>query len=154
MSPLSRFAIVAGAYIYMQEFFQDLKDGKTHIIVSIRAPPTPVSNLRQSPIPGHFSPYILTSKNVDLNDWTPTVQLYVKDTGAGKSQGHIKFFPVHNPADKKTPYHAFQKNEDEKHIKHLTAEPITGSWKYVQTNDFAGWGNKEGPAVTKLPTGK
>lgn len=137
-----------------QEFFRDPKDVKIHIIVSLKGPPTPNANPRISPRPGIFNPYIMTAKNIDLNDWSPAAKLDVKHTGNGASQSHIDFFVIHDLNDKATPYHAFQKNEDEKHIEHLTSASITGPWNFVQTNDFAGWGKKEGAAVTFLPDGK
>lgn len=57
-------------------------------------------------------------------------------------------FIVHVASDTATPYHAFMKNEDEKHIEHLTSSSLKGTWEYRQTNDFAGWEHQEGPAVS------
>jgi hypothetical protein len=73
----------------------------------------------------------------------------VYNYGNGVDQPHIDMFIIYKEDDTETPYHAFMKNEKEKHIEHLTSKTLKGTWNYVQTNDFAGWGKKEGPAVSQ-----
>jgi hypothetical protein len=53
-------------------------------------------------------------------------------------------------------YHLFTKAESngKKHIEHAVASSLTGPYSFVQTGDFAGWGQAEGPCVTVLPNGK
>jgi hypothetical protein len=52
-------------------------------------------------------------------------------------------------------YHAFAKSETKtKVLEHAVADAFMGPYDWVQTDDFAGWGLAEGPAVTTLPDGK
>lgn len=50
--------------------------------------------------------------------------------GNGVGQPHIDMFVVYKGDDKDTPYHAFMKNEKEKHIEHLTSKTAKGTWNY------------------------
>ncbi len=52
-------------------------------------------------------------------------------------------------------YHIFAKAETDgkKHIEHATASSLTGPYTFVQTGDFAGWGQAEGGCVTQLANG-
>ncbi|KAI2616675.1 glycosyl hydrolase [Hypomontagnella submonticulosa] len=123
------------------EWFKDPKDGVVYVIVSVKTKKDP------------FAPYIFTTNN-GLGNFGKAEKLDVYNYGNGVGQPHIDMFIVHKPDDKDTPYHAFMKNEDEKHIEHLTSKSVKGTWKYVQTNDDLGFGKREGPALTKLPDGK
>ena len=98
-----------------------------------------------------FKPYIISANSGPLlQTWTmPPREI---DVASGES--HIDMFVVYNPDDAENHYHAFMKNEEKKYIEHLTAKLIEGPYQYVQTNDFAGWGAMEGPAVTRHPDGK
>ena len=53
-------------------------------------------------------------------------------------------------------YHIFAKAESngKKTIEHATANSLTGPYTFVQTGNFAGWGQAEGPSVTVLPNGQ
>lgn len=53
-------------------------------------------------------------------------------------------------------YHIFTKAESngQKHVEHAVASSLTGPYSFIQTGDFAGWGQAEGPCVTVLPNGK
>ncbi|KAI1144265.1 glycoside hydrolase family 43 protein [Hypoxylon sp. FL0543] len=123
------------------EWFTDPKDGKVYVIVSIK---TKEAN---------FAPYIFTTQG-NLSDFNAGEKLNVHNTGSGTHQAHVDMFMVYKPDDKKTPYHAFMRNGDEKHIEHLTSKTVKGPWNYVQTNNALGFGETEGPALTKLPNGK
>ncbi|KAI0008305.1 glycoside hydrolase family 43 protein [Xylariaceae sp. FL0662B] len=127
--------------VWAPEWFKDPKDGSINVIVSIETDKD------------GFAPYILTSTG-KAGEFTKAEPIKLNNYGNGKGQPHIDMFVVHVDSDKKTPYHAFMKNEDEKHIEHLTASSLRGIWEYKQTNNFGGWGNQEGPALTKLPDGK
>ncbi|KAI1076939.1 glycoside hydrolase family 43 protein [Whalleya microplaca] len=127
--------------IWAPEWFKDPKDGSINIIVSIETKKAA------------WAPYILTATG-KAGEFTAAEALNLHNYGNGVGQPHIDMFVVHVASDSKTPYHAFMKNEDEKHIEHLTSTSLRGKWEYRQTNNFAGWGNQEGPAVTKLPDGK
>lgn len=52
-------------------------------------------------------------------------------------------------------YHLFTKAESlgQKHIEHAVADLLIGPYTFVQTGDFAGWGEIEGPCLTTLPDG-
>ena len=52
-------------------------------------------------------------------------------------------------------YHIFTKagSNGKKHIEHAVASSLTGPYEFVQTGDFAGWGQLEGPCVTRLDDG-
>ncbi|KAI6087361.1 glycoside hydrolase family 43 protein [Hypoxylon rubiginosum] len=123
------------------EWFKDPKDGQVYIYVSIKT--------KQE----EFAPYIFTAKG-GLTSFGAGEKLDVYNYGSGVGQPHIDMFIVHKADDKETPYHAFMKNEKEKHIEHLTSKSAKGTWNYVQTNNALGFGNREGPAVTKLPDDK
>lgn len=103
-----------------------------------------------------FHAYILHATSDDLSSWSIPHYLDVDDNDEGSEQSHIDFFPFVVPSDPDYPYHAFQKNEEEKHIEQLHAKSINGPWEYMDgfTNDWRGWGEQEGPAVTKLRNGK
>lgn len=53
-------------------------------------------------------------------------------------------------------YHIFTKAEStgKKWIEHAVASELTGPYTFVQTGNFAGWGEAEGQCVTILPNGK
>jgi len=53
-------------------------------------------------------------------------------------------------------YHIFTKAETngKKHVEHAVASSLTGPYTFLQTGDFAGWGQIEGPCLTVLPDGK
>ncbi|OTA97769.1 glycoside hydrolase family 43 protein [Hypoxylon sp. CO27-5] len=123
------------------EWFKDPKDGKVYVIASIKT--------KQE----DFAPYIFTTKG-NLGSFSAGEKLDVHNYGNGVGQPHIDMFIVHKPDDKDTPYHAFMKNEAEKHIEHLTSKTVKGTWNYVQTNNALGFGKREGPALTTLPDGK
>ncbi|KAI1085514.1 glycoside hydrolase family 43 protein [Whalleya microplaca] len=126
--------------VWAPEWFRDVDD-KIYVIVSIK---TKKEN---------FAPYIYTVQG-DLGSFNDGEKLNVYNYGNGVGQPHIDMFVIYNPDDKETPYHAFMKNEEEKHIEHLTSKTIKGQWNYVQTNNKLGFGKREGPALTKLPDGQ
>ncbi|KAH9885349.1 glycoside hydrolase family 43 protein [Xylariomycetidae sp. FL2044] len=139
--------------VWAPEFFVDEADKSVNIIVSIKPKPKSNGNLnpnRPMYTEEHFAPYLLTSKSSDLKTWSSPEALDLHNTGSGKSQGHIDMFVVKDDGGK---YHGFMKNEDEKHIEHLESDSLKGTWEYKQTNDFAGWGQMEGPAVARLEDG-
>ncbi|KAK9415505.1 putative Glycoside hydrolase family 43 protein [Seiridium unicorne] len=125
------------------EFFYDT-DGSVYIFVSLKTSDDP------------FHAYILSSQSDDMSKWSTAEKLNVDDNDKGSSQPHIDMFPLYVSSDSEYPYHAFQKNEDEKHIEQLHSKSLKGPWEYMDgfTNDWAGWGKEEGPAVTTLPDGK
>ncbi|KAI2601951.1 glycoside hydrolase family 43 protein [Hypoxylon sp. NC1633] len=123
------------------EWFKDPKDGVVYVIVSIKT------------AQADFAPYIFTT-NGGLGSFGSGEKLDVYNYGNGVGQPHIDMFVVYKSEDKDTPYHAFMKNEKEKHIEHLTSKTVKGTWNYVQTNDALGFGQREGPALTALPDGK
>ncbi|KAI0181185.1 glycoside hydrolase family 43 protein [Hypoxylon sp. FL1284] len=123
------------------EWFKDPADGKMFIYVSIKTKDDP------------FAPYIFTANN-GMGSFGAGEKLDVYNHGKGVHQAHIDMMVVHKADDKDTPYHGFMKNEDEKHIEHLTSKTAKGKWNYVQTNNDLGFGKKEGPSVTTLPSGK
>ncbi|KAI6086762.1 glycoside hydrolase family 43 protein [Hypoxylon rubiginosum] len=127
--------------VWAPEWFKDPKDGSINVIVSIETDDD------------GFAPYILTSTG-KAGEFTDAEALKLHNYGNGGGQPHIDMFIVHVASDTATPYHAFMKNEDEKHIEHLTSSSLKGTWEYRQTNDFAGWEHQEGPALTTLPDGK
>ncbi|CAJ2504021.1 Uu.00g114150.m01.CDS01 [Anthostomella pinea] len=134
------------------EFFQDGTD--THIIVSVLEQPKSTNNAnpRLTQFTStHFAAWIMTATNDDLTQWTTPELLDVDNNSQGKQQDHIDFFAL---KDGDT-YHGWQKNDagGEKHIEHLTSSSAKGPWKYVQTNNALGFGQAEGPAVTKLQNG-
>ncbi len=53
-------------------------------------------------------------------------------------------------------YHIFTKAESngQKHVEHAVASSLTGPYSFIQTGDFAGWGQAEGPCITLLPNGR
>lgn len=112
----------------MQEWFKDPKDGSINVIVSIETEKD------------GFAPYILTSKG-KAGEFSDAEPMDIYNYGNGVGQPHIDMFVVYVDSDKKTPYHAFMKNEKEKHIEHLISPSLKGKWRYVQTNNFAGWDN-------------
>ncbi|KAI0013539.1 glycoside hydrolase family 43 protein [Xylariaceae sp. FL0662B] len=126
--------------VWAPEWFRDA-DGKVYVIVSIKTKKE------------DFAPYIYTVQG-SLGSFNDGEKLNVHNYGNGVGQPHIDMFIVRKPEDKATPYHAFMKNEKEKHIEHLTAKTVKGPWEYKQTNNDLGFGSREGPGLTKLPDGK
>ncbi|KAH9888252.1 glycoside hydrolase family 43 protein [Xylariomycetidae sp. FL2044] len=136
------------------EFIQD-SDGAVHMIASLQKVRPEQINPNDPVTPEPFHAYILHAQSDDLTKWSSAQELNVDDNDEGSEQGHIDMFPFHVPGDSDYPYHAFQKNEEELHIEQLRSKSIHGPWEYMDgfTNDWAGWGEQEGPAVTRLRNG-
>ncbi|KAG5651021.1 hypothetical protein H0H81_010209 [Sphagnurus paluster] len=120
------------------EFFKDPKTGKLNIIVSLSTGSY-----------GPFLPYAFTATDSTLKSWSgPTVLSGISNAGLG----YIDTFPVYF----NNQYHIFAKAETngKKTIEHAVASSLTGPYNFVQTGNFAGWGQAEGPCITVLPNGK
>ncbi|KAF8916485.1 arabinosidase [Mucidula mucida] len=119
------------------EFFKDTRTGKLNIVVSLSTGSY-----------GPFLPYVFTATDSTLKTWTgPVVMSGISNAGLG----YIDTFPVIVGST----YHIFAKAETDgkKHIEHATASSLTGPYTFVQTGDFAGWGQAEGGCVTQLANG-
>ncbi|KAF8997068.1 arabinosidase [Cyathus striatus] len=119
------------------EFFKDPKTGKLNIIVSLSTGSY-----------GPFLPYAFTATDSTLTKWSgPVVLSGISNAGLG----YIDTFPLFF----NNQYHIFTKAETDgqKHVEHAVASSLTGPYSFVQTGDFAGWGQAEGPCVTILPNG-
>jgi len=120
------------------EFFKDPKTGKLNIVVSLSTGSY-----------GPFLPYVYTATDSTLRSWSgPVVMSGISNAGLG----YIDTFPVYF----NNQYHLFTKAESDgqKHVEHAVASSLTGPYSFIQTGDFAGWGQAEGPCVTVLPNGK
>ncbi|KAF7426055.1 hypothetical protein PC9H_008420 [Pleurotus ostreatus] len=120
------------------EFFKDPKTGKLNIIVSLSTGSY-----------GPFRPFAFTANDNTLRSWSgPVVLSGIPNTGLG----YIDSFPVFF----NNQYHLFTKAESngQKHVEHAVSSSLTGPYSFVQTGDFAGWGQAEGPCVTVLPNGQ
>ncbi|KAF5379147.1 hypothetical protein D9615_006041 [Tricholomella constricta] len=120
------------------EFFKDPKTGKINIIVSLSTGSY-----------GPFLPYAFTATDSTLKTWSgPVVLSGISNAGLG----YIDTFPVYF----NNQYHIFAKAETngKKTIEHAVASSLTGPYNFVQTGNFAGWGQAEGPCITVLPNGK
>ncbi|PPQ74298.1 hypothetical protein CVT24_001334 [Panaeolus cyanescens] len=120
------------------EFFKDPKTGKINIIVSLSTGSY-----------GPFLPYAFTALDSTLIRWSgPTVLSGISNAGLG----YIDTFPVYY----NNQYHIFAKAETngKKTIEHAVASSLTGPYSFVQTGNFAGWGQAEGPCITILPNGR
>lgn len=62
-------------------------------------------------------------------------------------------FVVHNEQDPARPYHAFIKNEAAKHIEEWKAGSVKGPYEWVGQPAGGDWGEREGPALTKVTDG-
>lgn len=119
------------------EFFLDPNDGSLNIVVSLSTGSY-----------GPFLPYVYTATDDSLKNWSgPTVMSGVSNAGLG----YIDTFPVYFNGE----YHIFTKAEsnNKKYIEHAVASALTGPYEFVQTGDFAGWGQLEGPCVLQLDDG-
>ncbi|KDQ31778.1 glycoside hydrolase family 43 protein [Pleurotus ostreatus PC15] len=111
------------------EFFKDPKTGKLNIIVSLSTGSY-----------GPFRPFAFTANDNTLRSWSgPVVLSGIPNTGLG----YIDSFPVFF----NNQYHLFTKAESngQKHVEHAVSSSLTGPYSFVQTGDFAGWGQAEGP---------
>ncbi|KAF9051693.1 arabinosidase [Panaeolus papilionaceus] len=120
------------------EFFKDPRTGQINIIVSLSTGSY-----------GPFLPYAFTALDSSLTRWSgPTVLSGISNAGLG----YIDTFPVFF----NNQYHIFTKAESngKKTIEHAVANSLTGPYNFVQTGNFAGWGQAEGPCITILPNGK
>ncbi|TFK73379.1 arabinosidase [Pluteus cervinus] len=120
------------------EFFKDPRTGQLNIIVSLSTGSY-----------GPFLPYAYTALDSSLTRWSgPVVLSGISNAGLG----YIDSFPVFLNNE----YHLFTKAESngKKTIEHAVASSLTGPYQFVQTGNFAGWGQAEGPCITVLPNGK
>ncbi|KAG7094947.1 hypothetical protein E1B28_005748 [Marasmius oreades] len=120
------------------EFFKDPKTGRLNIVVSLSTGSY-----------GPFLPYVYTANDSTLKSWSgPVVMSGISNAGLG----YIDTFPVFF----NNQYHIFTKAESDgkKTIEHAVASSLTGPYNFVQTGNFAGWGQAEGPCITVLPNGK
>ncbi|SJK98729.1 uncharacterized protein ARMOST_01998 [Armillaria ostoyae] len=130
-------SVITPVNTWAPEFFKDTKTGKLNIVVSL-----------STALYGPFLPYVFTANDTTLTSWSgPVVMSGISNAGLG----YIDSFPVLF----KGQYHLFAKAETvgKKHIEHAVAPSLTGPYTFVQTGDFAGWGNVEGGCVTILPNG-
>ncbi|KAG5651020.1 hypothetical protein H0H81_010208 [Sphagnurus paluster] len=131
-------SVITPVNTWAPEFFKDPKTGKVNIVVSLSTGTS-----------GPFLPYVFTATDSTLKNWSaPTVFSGISNAGLG----YIDTFPVYFNNE----YHIFTKAESngQKHVEHAVAPSLTGPYKFVQTGNFAGWGNAEGPCVATLPNGK
>ncbi|KAF9522780.1 arabinosidase [Crepidotus variabilis] len=131
-------SVIKPVNTWAPEFFKDAKTGKLNIVVSLSTGSY-----------GPFLPYVFTASDSSLTTWSgPTVMSGISNSGLG----YIDTFPVYY----NNQYHIFTKAESngQKHVEHAVASALTGPYSFVQTGDFAGWGQAEGPCVTVLPNGK
>lgn len=131
-------SLITPVNTWAPEFFKDPKTGKLNIIVSLSTGSY-----------GPFLPYAFTATDSTLRSWSgPVVLSGISNAGLG----YIDTFPVFF----NNQYHIFSKAETDgkKHVEHAVASSLTGPYSFVQTGDFAGWGQAEGPSVTVLPNGK
>ncbi|KAF8880313.1 arabinosidase [Infundibulicybe gibba] len=153
----TKSSLITPINTWAPEFFKDPKTGKINIIVSLSTGSY-----------GPFLPYAFTATDSTLTKWSgPVVLSGISNAGLG----YIDTFPVYYkcvspsfylsiPSRRLTScsnqYHLFTKAESngQKHIEHATSSSLTGPYTFVQTGDFAGWGQAEGPCVTILPNGK
>ncbi|KAF5317301.1 hypothetical protein D9611_003599 [Ephemerocybe angulata] len=120
------------------EFFKDPKTGQLNIVVSLSTGSY-----------GPFLPYVFTATDSTLKNWSgPVVMSGISNAGLG----YIDTFPVYANGV----YHIFTKAESngKKNVEHATAQSLTGPYNFVQTGNFAGWGQAEGPSITQLPNGQ
>ncbi|KAL1675259.1 glycoside hydrolase family 43 protein [Schizophyllum commune] len=130
-------SVITPQNTWAPEFFRDPKDGSLNIVVSLSTGSY-----------GPFLPYVYTATDDSLKNWSgPTVMSGISNAGLG----YIDTFPVYYNNE----YHIFTKAESngKKHIEHAVASSLTGPYEFVQTGDFAGWGQLEGPCVTRLDDG-
>ncbi|XP_006463561.1 hypothetical protein AGABI2DRAFT_208425 [Agaricus bisporus var. bisporus H97] len=131
-------SVITPVNTWAPEFFKDPRTGKLNIIVSLSTGSF-----------GPFLPYVFTASDSTLRSWSGPVRMSgISNAGLG----YIDTFPLfHN-----NQYHIFTKAESngKKHIEHAVATSLTGPYSFVQTGDFAGWGQAEGPCVTVLPNGR
>ncbi|TEB40146.1 arabinosidase [Coprinellus micaceus] len=120
------------------EFFKDPRTGQINIIVSLSTGSY-----------GPFLPYVFTATDSTLRNWSgPVVMSGISNAGLG----YIDTFPVYA----NNVYHIFTKAESngKKTVEHATSQSLTGPYTFVQTGNFAGWGQAEGPCITVLPNGQ
>ncbi|KAK7047341.1 hypothetical protein VNI00_006572 [Paramarasmius palmivorus] len=131
-------SVITPINTWAPEFFKDPKTGRINIIVSLSTGSY-----------GPFLPYVFTATDSTLKSWSgPVVMSGISNSGLG----YIDTFPVYY----NNQYHIFTKAETngKKHVEHAVASSLTGPYNFVQTGDFAGWGQAEGPCITVLPNGK
>ncbi|KAJ3565160.1 hypothetical protein NP233_g7815 [Leucocoprinus birnbaumii] len=131
-------SVITPVNTWAPEFFKDPRTGQLNIVVSLSTGSY-----------GPFLPYVFTARDSTLKSWSgPVVMSGISNAGLG----YIDTFPVFY----NNQYHIFSKAEsnDKKHIEHAVASSLTGPYSFVQTGDFAGWGQAEGGCVTVLPNGK
>ncbi|KAG6909481.1 hypothetical protein DXG01_017203 [Tephrocybe rancida] len=136
--PTSSLSGINWKNTWAPEFFKDPKTGKLNIIVSLSTGSY-----------GPFLPYAFTATDSTLKTWSgPVVLSGISNAGLG----YIDTFPVFFNSQ----YHIFTKAETDgkKVIEHAVASSLTGPYSFVQTGDFAKWGQAEGPCITILPNGK
>ncbi|KAH8828689.1 arabinosidase [Flagelloscypha sp. PMI_526] len=130
-------SVITPINTWAPEWFKDPKTGSINIIVSLSTGSY-----------GPFLPYVFTATNSALTAFsTPKVLSGISNTGLG----YIDTFPVYF----NNQYHIFSKAESNgaKHVEHAVSSSLTGPYSFVQTGDFAGWGNTEGACLTKLDNG-
>ncbi|KXN83091.1 hypothetical protein AN958_01842 [Leucoagaricus sp. SymC.cos] len=131
-------SVISPVNTWAPEFFKDPRTGKLNIIVSLSTGSY-----------GPFLPYVFVANDSTLKSWSgPVVMSGISNAGLG----YIDTFPIFY----NNQYHIFTKAESDgqKHVEHAVASSLTGPYSFVQTGDFAGWGQAEGPCVTILPNGK
>ncbi|KAF8885921.1 arabinosidase [Mucidula mucida] len=130
-------SVITPINTWAPEFFKDTRTGELNIVVSL-----------STSLYGPFLPYVFTATDSTLKTWTgPVVMSGISNAGLG----YIDTFPILVGST----YHIFTKAESigKKHIEHAIASSLTGPYTFVQTGDFAGWGEVEGGCVTQLANG-
>ncbi|KAI5837249.1 arabinosidase [Morchella snyderi] len=112
------------------EIWKDPKTKKVHIIVSLGT-----SN-------PDFTTNLYTATNDALTEWEGPVVM------EGIPSNYIDTVLVY----KDGVYHAFTKGVP--NTEHAVADNVEGPYTLVQTGDFAGWGEMEGPTVVRLADGR
>ncbi|KAJ3506863.1 hypothetical protein NLJ89_g6632 [Agrocybe chaxingu] len=131
-------SVITPVNTWAPEFFKDPRTGQINIIVSLSTGSY-----------GPFLPYVFTARDSSLTSWSgPVVMSGISNAGLG----YIDTFPVFF----NNQYHIFAKAETngKKTIEHAVASSLTGPYSFVQTGNFAGWGQAEGPSITVLPNGR
>ncbi|CAA7261215.1 unnamed protein product [Cyclocybe aegerita] len=131
-------SVITPINTWAPEFFKDPRTGQINIIVSLSTGSY-----------GPFLPYVFTARDSSLTSWSgPVVMSGISNAGLG----YIDTFPVFF----NNQYHIFAKAETngKKTIEHAVASSLTGPYSFVQTGNFAGWGQAEGPSITVLPNGR
>ncbi|KAF8649336.1 hypothetical protein AX16_005871 [Volvariella volvacea WC 439] len=131
-------SVITPVNTWAPEFFKDPRTGQINIIVSLSTGSY-----------GPFLPYAFTALDSSLTRWSgPVVLSGISNAGLG----YIDSFPVYYNGQ----YHLFAKAETngKKVIEHAVASSLTGPYTFVQTGNFAGWGQAEGGCVAILPNGR